>query len=425
MTFLNSGRETNVEHKNIIRSTRSCVENYSVIHRSRRVSVRKMEESPENPQPPLFPIENENNENSSPVISSEPPPPCDPHSNTIVECISSSEVDQEVSSSSSPHPPVITGDVLNIPCNDPVEGLDHLPAPDPQSPPPPRPPPPTSTIADPHQHHSESHSSNNGARASTAVMESPTSTSTNNNNNHTDDQQPPPSSLPIGNNNNTDPNGNAIDEQCFTNSCYVASEPSVVVQQQPVSASSTVLMASQVDALNLNAIDLENGNVVAMSAKERELVQEILVRERRIRELEDALRLKNEEVAELRSHLDKFQSVFPFNNQRSTPIKGKFSGMALPSCPEGLASVASEGNSASSQQQQQLQAGSAISGSGGGGLMPQESAVPSGNSGSGGGGGVAVVHRQRAQGISAEPQSSRSMFELLNVTFPKFDKEER
>lgn len=382
-----------------------------VIHRSRRVSVRKMEESQENPQPPF---ENKEN-NNSPVISSESPPESDPQSNTIVECCSS-EVQQEASPSSSCspsaslHPVDNIGDGFKTPC-DPVEGL---PAPDPQSPAPHSPPPPPSNITD-HHHTSELQSSNNGA--STAVMESPTSTA-NNNNHMVDDQQPAPPPSTLGNNNNSDPNGNAaVDgQQCFTNSCYVASEPVVVQQPQSVvavSTSSTVVMASQIDALNLNAIDLENGNVVAMSAKERELVQEILVRERRIRELEDALRLKNEEVAELRSHLDKFQSVFPFNNQRSTPIKGKFSGLAL---PEGLA--ASEGNSASQQQQ----AASAVGGSGGGLVPAQESAVTSGNSG---GGGVAVVHRQRAQGISAEPQSSRSMFELLNVTFPKFDKEER
>lgn len=35
------------------------------------------------------------------------------------------------------------------------------------------------------------------------------------------------------------------------------------------------------------------------------------------------------------------------------------------------------------------------------------------------------VQRQRAQGISAEPQSESSILELLQVTFPKYDKEEK
>lgn len=34
------------------------------------------------------------------------------------------------------------------------------------------------------------------------------------------------------------------------------------------------------------------------------------------------------------------------------------------------------------------------------------------------------IQRQRAQGISAEPQSESSMTDLLNVTFPKYEKEE-
>lgn len=141
-------------------------------------------------------------------------------------------------------------------------------------------------------------------------------------------------------------------------------------------------------------------------------MHEILVREKRIRELEDALRIRNEEVAELRSHLDKFQSVFPFNNQRATPTKGnhgvpKFSGIVLPSEADNGASVS--GGAASANQHQDSAVMNSNSNSEGAAAAPQ----------------VVMQHRQRAQGISAEPQSSRSMFELLNVTFPKFDKEER
>lgn len=291
-------------------------------------------------------------------------------------------------------------------------------------------------------------------------MESPTANNNNNNlshqmtmMSHTDDQTlaqppPPPSTNEVGNNtnnnnnnindnnnsnhtNNNDPNG----PQCFTNSCYVASEPAasqppptnaaVVVQPQ----SGLVMAASQIASLNLNAIDLENGNSVQMTAKERELVQEILVRERRIRELEEALRSRNEEVAELRSHLDKFQSVFPFNNQRGTPVKGipKFSGIVLPSevgVQEVGVGVPSE-EGASSQQESAVVVNSGL-------VINNNNSAAAGGSAIGGSGGsvtpppiVVMQHRQRAQGISAEPQSSRSMYELLNVTFPKFDKEER
>lgn len=294
-------------------------------------------------------------------------------------------------------------------------------------------------------------------------MESPTANNNNNNNNlshqmtmmsHTDDQTlaqppPPPSTNEVGNNannnnnnitdnnnsnhtnnNHNDPNG----PQCFTNSCYVASEPAasqppptnaaVVVQPQ----SGLVMAASQIASLNLNAIDLENGNSVQMTAKERELVQEILVRERRIRELEEALRSRNEEVAELRSHLDKFQSVFPFNNQRGTPVKGipKFSGIVLPSevgVQEVGVGVPSEEGASSQQESAVVNSGLVIN---------NNNSAAAGGSAIGGSGGsvtpppiVVMQHRQRAQGISAEPQSSRSMYELLNVTFPKFDKEER
>lgn len=263
-------------------------------------------------------------------------------------------------------------------------------------------------------------------------MESPTANNNNNDNlnhnqmtNHNDDQTPPPP--PTNNNNNTTNNDNINNNnedpnspQCFTNSCYVASEPPttapVVVQPQSVPCVGLVMAASQIESLNLNAIDLENGNVVQMTPKERELVQEILVRERRIRELEDALRVRNEEVAELRSHLDKFQSVFPFNNQRGTPVKGipKFSGIVLPPT-EGLPVVAEVGESASAVVPQEGSAVSVSGNSGSGAVTPPPIATTA----------VVMQHRQRAQGISAEPQSSRSMYELLNVTFPKFDKEER
>lgn len=102
----------------------------------------------------------------------------------------------------------------------------------------------------------------------------------------------------------------------------------------------------------------EDQSVNNLNSKEKELLEVIQLKNVRITELENILRQKEVEVAELKSHLDKFQSVFPFSRGRKTGA----------------------------------------------------------NHG---------VQRQRAQGISAEPQSEISMVELLHVTFPKYDKEEK
>ncbi|XP_062545858.1 cGMP-dependent protein kinase, isozyme 2 forms cD4/T1/T3A/T3B-like isoform X2 [Armigeres subalbatus] len=103
-----------------------------------------------------------------------------------------------------------------------------------------------------------------------------------------------------------------------------------------------------------------------LTPREQELLKVIQARDIRIRELEDCLRHKHDEVAELRSHLDKFQSVF------------RSSG-------------------------------------GAGGVSPGGRKM-----GTSGG-----VQRQRAQGISAEPQRDISVLELMHVAFPKYDKEDR
>lgn len=103
-----------------------------------------------------------------------------------------------------------------------------------------------------------------------------------------------------------------------------------------------------------------------LTPREQELLKVIQARDIRIRELEDCLRHKHDEVAELRSHLDKFQSVF------------RSSGGAGGVSPGGRKMGAQGG-----------------------------------------------VQRQRAQGISAEPQRDISVLELMHVTFPKYDKDER
>lgn len=108
----------------------------------------------------------------------------------------------------------------------------------------------------------------------------------------------------------------------------------------------------------LNSLCLEDDKSGVLNLKEKQLLEVIQLKNVRITELENILRQKEVEVAELKSHLDKFQSVFPFSRGRKTGA----------------------------------------------------------NHG---------VQRQRAQGISAEPQSESSILELLHVTFPKYDKEEK
>lgn len=104
---------------------------------------------------------------------------------------------------------------------------------------------------------------------------------------------------------------------------------------------------------------------LALTPREQELLKVVQTRDIRIRELEDCLRHKHDEVAELRSHLDKFQSVF------------RTSGGATNVSPGGRKM------------------------------------------------GTQGVQRQRAQGISAEPQRDISVMELMHVAFPKYDKEDR
>lgn len=101
-------------------------------------------------------------------------------------------------------------------------------------------------------------------------------------------------------------------------------------------------------------------NGANLLSSEEHLLQVIQIKSARINELEHLLRCKENEIAELKSHLDKFQSVFPFSS------RGRKGGV----------------HGANGQ-------------------------------------------RQRAQGISAEPQSESSVLELLHVTFPKYEKDER
>ncbi|CAD7079092.1 unnamed protein product [Hermetia illucens] len=125
------------------------------------------------------------------------------------------------------------------------------------------------------------------------------------------------------------------------------------------------------DQPNMNAM-VVNNSYMPLTPKDQHYLQVINIRDLQIQELQKTLRAKENEIAELKSHLDKFQSVFPFSRSPGPA--------ATPSAVPGMPGARKSGH---------------------------------------------VFPRQRAQGISAEPQSESSVLELLHVTFPKYDKEER
>lgn len=143
-----------------------------------------------------------------------------------------------------------------------------------------------------------------------------------------------------------------------------------------VSTSSQMeLTKCDVDSLNntVENIYINDGADVSMQEldpeqhltdKEKDLIRVIQIKDVRIKQLEDQITRRDEEIANLKSHLDKFQSVFPFRS------------------------------------------------SGPGAIHPGRKIGRN-------------IQRQRAQGISAEPQSESSMHDLLSVTFPKYEKEEQ
>lgn len=177
------------------------------------------------------------------------------------------------------------------------------------------------------------------------------------------------------NNDNSSTTGNdssmmmqRIDDNNSNNSQSMAAAPIDAQNNNHLNSSEMNLV--QNDLLN-NAVDgVENmlisecGDVnmeaeQQLTSKEKDLIKIIQIKDVKIKELEILLNHKDEEIANLKSHLDKFQSVF------SSAMNRKI------------------GTTRNIQQ------------------------------------------RQRAQGISAEPQSQSSMNELLNVAFPKYEKNER
>ncbi|KAH8273538.1 hypothetical protein KR018_000074 [Drosophila ironensis] len=125
-------------------------------------------------------------------------------------------------------------------------------------------------------------------------------------------------------------------------------------------------------------------NYVAASPQEERFIQIIQAKELKIQEMQRALQFKDNEIAELKSHLDKFQSVFPFSRSSAAGCAGTGTGV-----------------------------GSAA----GSGSGPNTATGATRKSGQ-------TFQRQRAQGISAEPQSESSVL-LEHVSFPKYDKDER
>jgi hypothetical protein len=118
------------------------------------------------------------------------------------------------------------------------------------------------------------------------------------------------------------------------------------------------------ECFDVNMCDLESEQH-QLTPKERDLIKVIQLKDIRIKELETLLYQRNDEIVNLKSHLDKFQSVFSFSRASASAMSRKI--------------------------------------------------------------GRSAVQRQRAQGISAEPQSQSfsSMHELLNVVFPKYEKDDR
>ncbi|XP_068151666.1 cGMP-dependent protein kinase, isozyme 2 forms cD4/T1/T3A/T3B isoform X1 [Drosophila tropicalis] len=125
---------------------------------------------------------------------------------------------------------------------------------------------------------------------------------------------------------------------------------------------------------------------IAATPQEERFIQIIQAKDLKIQEMQRALQFKDNEIAELKSHLDKFQSVFPFSRSSAAGCAG--SG-----------------------------AGSGSSGAGGSSPGPSTGTGATRKSGQ-------TFQRQRAQGISAEPQSESSVL-LEHVSFPKYDKDER
>lgn len=161
------------------------------------------------------------------------------------------------------------------------------------------------------------------------------------------------------------------------NTAYCIQQKLLTDQMQSLCLSNVTEAISANTSPNLNAIgnimdptatavSIMNHNYVPSTPQEERFVQIIHAKDSKIQEMQRALQIKDTEIAELRSHLDKFQSVFPFSRSGATT-------------PGSTGATRKTGQ---------------------------------------------AFQRQRAQGISAEPQNESSVL-LEHVTFPKYDKDER
>lgn len=105
-----------------------------------------------------------------------------------------------------------------------------------------------------------------------------------------------------------------------------------------------------------------------------EIKKQLEQKDNKIRELEKQLQLQNDEITELRSQLDKFQSVFPFSNPVSPTLNHHYTN-----CNNN-----------------------------------NHFAIPNSNFGR--------PRKQRAQGISAEPQTIHDLSQKKFPTYPKNDR---
>ena len=104
-----------------------------------------------------------------------------------------------------------------------------------------------------------------------------------------------------------------------------------------------------------------------------EIKEQLELKERRIHELEEQLKIRNGEITELRSQLDKFQSVFPFSNPVSPTSNHHY-----------------------------------------GSINNNHFSITNNNFGR--------PRKQRAQGISAEPQTIHDLSQKKFPTYPKNDR---
>ena len=92
-------------------------------------------------------------------------------------------------------------------------------------------------------------------------------------------------------------------------------------------------LAEDEDAPNVAPPQLSGEPLVVMDpsgGSQQELQLLLQTKDRRIHDLEVQLRLREQEILELRSHLDKFQSVFPFHikNNQLRPRKKRAQGIS-------------------------------------------------------------------------------------------------